>query len=554
MGGGSFDSTTGTRCPPPDFLFEQSVELNSCDALDKGPDEEIVCPGTGTFTRGSFKLSIDLTTPLPDDHSFSSGSISRLDDRLVMYVEEFTPSRVGEDTALVGLQKFDPVKTFITRYDFVNTESLGTSNGSAAQTFSVSGSEILLPTTGTPIIFVGGIESGARWSVTDDLSTAEATATVFEYGATTGEVTFGDGINGAIPEDGVEIVLRITIRNGGGQWTFIDIVEAPKDTKNIGGVKSIRDKTFYVQTGIALADAGKMTAVIANLNFVEQSTYFVSVAPANLMSVTRRYNLQYGDDVDAAGGTIVLAFTSGTGFVEEIIPSVSLSLIRLVVDTGVIYPSFKASTPPPATPLLSFPNPVYDPESIDGGVRTSPKIYESTIGIEPIFDVQETQNFRSVQGSNLIDDPFYSIFFAAGEFGGFPIQTDRTLRLIKIGDPSPTATMTRIAPTVDPSEVWTGGTGTFDDPVQTGTFSDVGVGPTSLFGLPSQVIVENGRYSQRIIGSTTRHLDFVALEVECRQTIRDAALATHIQGTSLPNFVCAWTFEGGSITVLPNLT
>ena len=313
-----------------------------------------MCPGAGTITRGSFKLSINPATPLPDDHSFSSGSISRLDDRLVMYVEEFTPSRVGEDTALVGIQKFDPAKTFITRYDFVNTESLGTSSGSASQTFTVSGSEILLPTKGTPIVFVGGI-NGAKWTVVSDLSIVNATDAVFEYNAATGTVTFGDGINGAIPPNGDEIVLRITIRNGGGQWTFIGIVEAPKDTKNIGGVKSIRDKTFYVQTGIALTDASKMTDIVATLNFVEQSSYFGSVSPANLMSTTRRYNLQYGGDVDATGGTIVLAFTSGTGFVKEIVPSVSSSLIRLIVDTGIVYPSFKASTPPPVNPLLSFP-------------------------------------------------------------------------------------------------------------------------------------------------------------------------------------------------------
>ncbi len=298
-----------------------------------------------------------------------------------------------------------------------------------------------------------------------------------------------------------------------------------------------------------------MTDVVTVVNFAQRSTYQGTVTPSNLKRISRLYDLAFGGEMNATGGTINLAFAGGVGYVEVLPPNVSPTVVRLEIDESVVYPSLRATTPVPGVgPTdLNPPTPSYDPNIVQGGVHTSPKLYKDAVRVEPIFFVQEIQNFRTLSGSVLVDDPYYSLVFRVGRFGGSPIGNDRVQRLIKIGDPTPPAGMTRLEPIIDPSEEWTGGTGTFEDPVQVGTFLDLD-GPSSALNLKNFVILSAGAYQQQLIGSSDRHLEWITIEIECRQSTRDAALATHIFGSSFPNFVCTWTFEEGSVTILPNIT
>ncbi|KKM92998.1 hypothetical protein LCGC14_1212790, partial [marine sediment metagenome] len=250
-----FVAAGGNTCPIAHVAFEQNVTLGECDLFDDGGFETVpLAPGCPI---GSVRKNrLEFKDPLPDDFAFASGSISRFDDRLSMFLEEWTPSRVGEPTILAG-QQLLPMRTFITRYDFVNKEVLGISDGSATQIFALSGNDILTPTKGTPIIFV----DGGRWTLTDDLQSNGPNDQVFLYNPTTGDVIFGNGVNGQIPPDGDEIVLKITIRDGGGQWEFVDIIVAPKDNTNIGNVKSVEDKIFYSQSEPCMASQSGFTTV-----------------------------------------------------------------------------------------------------------------------------------------------------------------------------------------------------------------------------------------------------------------------------------------------------
>ena len=168
------------------------------------------CPlaSSGTLT------TVDV---LPSDFQADSGSVSRLGDRLSLFIEESTLSLLGGDPTIFDIPGGPRTKSVITRFDFINVETLGISGGGGDQVFQVSGNAILTPTLGTPIIFVGELD-GERWTRTADLSTASTIDKVFEYDATLGKVQFGDGVSGAIPEIGKNIILRITIRDGGGKW------------------------------------------------------------------------------------------------------------------------------------------------------------------------------------------------------------------------------------------------------------------------------------------------------------------------------------------------
>jgi len=565
-GGGAFDSLSGTRCPPPAFLFEQNINTGDCDGFDRGPDTSIVCPGTGTFIGPRFDIKQDeVVPPLPDDFTFQSGSISRFDDRLSLFLEEFTPSRVGESTALISLAIFDPAKTYITRYDFINVESLGTSNGSANQEFTVSGSEIKTPTRGTPIVFVGGL-SGTRFSVTDDLTTAGLTA-VFEYDETTGKVTFGNGTNGLIPANGEEIILKITIRNGGGVWEFVEVVEPPKSGINIGGVKSIRDKNFYVQTNIALADAGKMVEVVSVIDVVSRSSFLPAVPnPSGLLTrIEHQHDFAYGGSMTASGGEIILFGTSATAFTLQTGPSTTQ--VTFEVDTSTVYPNISASVPGVDGQAVAIPGGSVTPNIsfaasfIRSGIITTPKNYISNLQISPLASILEIQTFREGVGNTV--DPSYFIDFTIAQLpslgaGARGISTDRVVRLIEIGDPdtsahpnSPNYERLFGPPGNAGDPIVT--VGTFDDPVTTGVFNANPPVNTIVFGSPSQIIIGNGKYRQRVVGDSSRRLDFVKIKYECRQSAVAAAEANHIRGASLPDFVCTFTFTTGAATVLPDI-
>lgn len=237
---------------------------------------------------------ISIVGGLPTDFSIESGSISRFSDRLSLFVEEFTPSRIGGSPLVLPLPF--PKKGYLARYNFLNVESVGTSDGTPNQIFT-AGNIIVLPTFGTPIVFVGGLNV-ERWQRTLDLSMESPTARVFEYNDTIGEITFGDGVNGAIPEDGKEIILRISIRDGGGHWAFEGIVVSP-GFASLGGVKSVRDKIIYATAPLTSLDASDVVSVTSTINSRTQN--IVNDSDVLLETLTE-WCFDYGGEIEVSGG------------------------------------------------------------------------------------------------------------------------------------------------------------------------------------------------------------------------------------------------------------
>lgn len=408
--------------------FSQNVVPNTCSPLE-------FATGTQTTTNcGSFSVTyypeqfvLEMVDPLPEDFEFLSGSISRFPDRLSLILEEWTPSRIGSslDTDTIGNKI---AKTYITRYDFINTATIGTSDGSADQSFDLSGSDVELPTKGTPTVYVGGL-GAEKWTVVEDLATQSATAKVFEYDETAGEVTFGDGVNGAIPTEGSEIVLRISIRNGGGKWEFVGIIKQPQDGITLTSpIKSCRDKVLYGQTKVAIADASKITNVHTKMNVIVQKEVF----GAAVLAEYRYWSLTLGGEVTADGGDVLTLNTSifSTYALEQFkraegqapIPCrnhdspspVTCGSINdrqthvpLTVDTNTPYPSFAASAQALGNQLIStFASPmqVVEMTPLRGGAITHPKKQQVEMMVFPIFEVWEViQHSRLVVHAPNID-------------------------------------------------------------------------------------------------------------------------------------------------------
>lgn len=90
---------------------------------------------------------------------------------------------------------------------FVEDEILGTSDGGANQTFTAVLAPIIDGDPSNPVI----VEvAGTVWNRVSTLSGELSTAEVYTLNATTGVVTFGDGIDGAIPTLGDEIKITYT--------------------------------------------------------------------------------------------------------------------------------------------------------------------------------------------------------------------------------------------------------------------------------------------------------------------------------------------------------
>lgn len=576
--GGLIDQIAGTICPSPRIRFEQNVTLGECDAFEDGDTIEIVCPGAGTFSFGDFQ--IDIVGGLPDDFGFIDGSISRFDDRLTLFLNEFTPSRVGESINLIGEHFSRPVKGFITKYEFRNNESLGTSNGSASQTFTISGSKILLPTKGTPIVFVGG----ARFSVVDDLSTAGPTDSVFEYDETTGTVTFGDGTNGAIPENGKEIVLRITIRNGGGQWKFIKIVKQPENFKSLANVKSIKDKVFYIQTGIAAADAGQMTTVNSELNVHRSAS--IGLETGALLAERYVWSAFHGAEFTSSGGTIQLSNTGlTTAFVEPKVlsPSTDHATHTLhTVDSGATYPSFRQEVKQTATKnfLVSseqVAGQTLNPSQVSryvaftkmqGGIITGPKTYRDIMHVYPIVHVVEVirhgVEFRKHLGGLVFDPtifvplPAYWIFvscwvphtgvsvnFLHNKFGGvidsdlqsisegafLPIVNDRIRFMKSIADITGGTEAEPLHPA--PQTIFPGSTIDFRG------YTIPEVAPFNA-GNRNNTQYAGGSFVRFVLGDSTRHPEWATMTYGNTLSVPDKAYQSHI-GLPLADFDTVFT-------------
>lgn len=111
----------------------------------------------------------------------------------------------------------------------VRVEDIGSSDGTKSQVFTLAQSPVLLDTVR---IFVDDGVGGTEWTrVTDFLLTQESdlifTAVTDDQGVT--RITFGDGVNGAIPATGLTIAAAY--RTGGGtygnipQGSIIDLAE-----------------------------------------------------------------------------------------------------------------------------------------------------------------------------------------------------------------------------------------------------------------------------------------------------------------------------------------
>lgn len=464
-----------------EVLYDQNAEPYSCVLTSPG------LAGTVTFVPA-----------LPDDFRFESGSISRFDDRLSLFIEEFTPSRIGVTEDAVGQNEFAPAKTFVTRYDFINREVLGTSSGGANQTLSVSGSEIKTPTKGTPIVFV----NGERWASTSSLATAGPNDRVFLYGPSTGTVQFGDGINGAIPQSGTEIVLVITIRDSGGTWEFADIEVEPEAGKHIGGVKSCQDVIVYNRANIAYIDAQKLTSVVSTLDGIQID--YKETTTGELVRREFSYSVIHKTSTfDYSGGEIVLYQTSlEEGLTQELVAYPFPGLYKDPIVTGT-YPGavsmFIETEDVTVISTAEFNVPLFM------GGTTSPKPYTSSFTVLPITRVRETIDFVShpVNGET---GPKYQLEWTTRPVspGGSPLSVARELRTIQLGDES----------------------GNWESPIA--------FGPSISF-------------SKTVPGDSTRHLEWVSMMIEARKTAFQSAYIEQTGGDDIPNFICSWSFNPGTI-------
>lgn len=96
----------------------------------------------------------------------------------------------------------------------------------------------------TTKVYVGNEE----WKVVSDLSTAGANDKVAKIDYATGEIIFGDGVNGAIPPKDSQIFVSYTVEREG----FIDISQAMRDTmeqiNNNLKSKGEEEKELYIYT------------------------------------------------------------------------------------------------------------------------------------------------------------------------------------------------------------------------------------------------------------------------------------------------------------------
>jgi|GEM_PF-4621906 len=302
-----FDRTLGTRCPPPAIYFIQSNNPRDIGSMEPVVYGTMTC---GIATRHRPTKQLTVSPSLPADFCFNSGKLLQFEDRLSLFLEEFTPSRVGLDTVLIGGNTDYSVRTFITRYDFINHITLGTSSGSPSQTFTAS--EFDTPTLGAPTVRV----DGQVWSQVIGFDGSGPDSTVYIYDSSTATVEFGDGIQGQIPAEGAEIKLRISVRNGGGTWSFAGITVDQQPEYNLAIMGALEDRILYARALIAVADIGKFTNSVTTLNGI-RTEYYRNV-PHNsnnavLESTGTLYHKNEGGTLVGSGGdTVLLNCTTGT--------------------------------------------------------------------------------------------------------------------------------------------------------------------------------------------------------------------------------------------------
>ena len=84
----------------------------------------------------------------------------------------------------------------------IQDELMGVSNGNANQTFTTAFSPVIEDATDHPVVVR---VNGAVWTMVDTLATAGSNDTLYTFDYSTGIVTFGDGVNGKIPDAGATI-------------------------------------------------------------------------------------------------------------------------------------------------------------------------------------------------------------------------------------------------------------------------------------------------------------------------------------------------------------
>jgi len=536
-----------------------------------------LCANADEIPPGPFP-TLGMVDPLPSDFRSNSGSISRFPDRLSLFLEEYTPTRVAESPEFANV----PIrKTYISRYDFVNTETLGVSNGLPNQSLSVSGSQILLPTLGTPTVFVGGL-TGEKWTVVVDLSLSGPDSRNFEYDSDLGKVTFGNGTNGAIPESGQSITLRVSIRNGGGKWEFAGIIVPQKDKENIGMVKSVRDKIFYVHSEIAAADTTKITQVVSTLNVVQQSG-FASGDVGGLLFTGRRWSLELGGSVSVSGGPHNIFNTGIKEFYsKDKVPNPAHPTHSSLTISGE-YPNMSALSSGffNGTELDFFNETTIKLETtkIEGGLVTSPKEYAVSVAVYPIMEVRENMHFNSIERvgppgnqvcvivpeesylmewtipSKTVDETFQCIAKPPAQScpfdgsGDIIRDSDGFGQARGLFDPiltggGWTARQTQIGPFI----------GSFDNPTWSSELTGYGDILNTWYvytNVPSQVdFYGKAQFSILVNGDATEHPEWVTVtyEVRAEDSLKNAWLSL---GVAPPeDFICTWTAIKGEIETL----
>lgn len=216
---------------------------------------------------------------------------------------------------------------------------LGTSDGTANQLYTLPSSPLL---DGTLTVLVQLPAGAAVWSEVADLLTAAATDTVYsteltDAGATS--VSFGDGVNGAIPAAGC--VLSAAYRVGGGAYgnvganQIIDLAAAltgvsvasslaasgGADAESLASIRSNAPRAFRVQNrcvtlqdyadaALSIPAVNKAAATAGALGAVTVYTMAAAaqVPNATLLSQVQTYLgplAQAGFSVNVAAGTTV---------------------------------------------------------------------------------------------------------------------------------------------------------------------------------------------------------------------------------------------------------
>ncbi len=626
------------------------------------------------------------TTGVPSDAESAAGSISRFSDRLSVFFEELTPSRMGGSPSVLS-PNLGPFKSVLTRYDFINVSTLGTSDGSPNQTYVASG--ISLPTTGTPFVFVGGLSGGEKWTtqVTSFVTTTitvtpvvDGTTTwgyritgvnsngketiaslegvtttgaatlslgphisivwstipgavsyniyrttasgtpksvgkignvagnifsdtgivatgrvpsdkAFTYDAASGQVKFGDGTHGIIPQSGKELVLRISIRNGGGRWVFNSVLVNPGIAGTVGSLKSVRDKVIYAKGSISLADFAHVASVTSTINSKEQSITCPELGV--VLETHREWSFDYGGQIVAiAGGATTINASVGFPFTPAT-PQVPINghgtTIPAPGDTAhpllnVLHGAFTVSQSGSTVIAAPFGSVV---ESSGFGISTSGDAIIN-VSFIPIQYVHEIQTFGFLrrkaafsspifEGScdpnhyEFVPNPQYLLYWSVWnaplhtqsvfhngwnsillthtgiddlsdddipfspnnliDGPGFvgsptsvrPISNGRENRLISIGDI----------------------VGNYSSPVR-----DVADQNTSFASCTAFL---NGSFHRSVLGSTTRHPEWITMAWEGRITDASAiAYLTYVFGLVPGPVTCIFTAIEGTPTILPD--